>query len=93
MTPMTIDQPIARPLPKHKRAQTQNKRLHTPNIHALSEIRNHDPSARASENSSCLRPRGYCDQLSASLVHHNYQQRRKHCQPTCNSRIIFQTNT
>jgi hypothetical protein len=33
---------------------------YTPNIHALSWIRTHDPSVRASEDSSCLRPRGYC---------------------------------
>jgi hypothetical protein len=39
----------------------QNKRIHTPNIHALSGIRTHDTSVRASEESSCLRPRGYCD--------------------------------
>jgi hypothetical protein len=39
----------------------QNKRIHTPNIHALSGIRTHDPSVRASEDSSCLRQRGYCD--------------------------------
>jgi hypothetical protein len=31
------------------------------NIHALSEIQTHDPSVRASEDSSCLRPRGYRD--------------------------------
>jgi hypothetical protein len=30
-------------------------------IHASSGIRAHDPSIRASEDSSCLRPRGYCD--------------------------------
>jgi hypothetical protein len=30
-------------------------------IHALSGIRDYDPSVRASEDSSCLRPRGYCD--------------------------------
>jgi hypothetical protein len=39
-----------------------NAYIHTPNIHALSGIRTHDPSVRASENSSCLRPRCYCDQ-------------------------------
>jgi hypothetical protein len=43
------------------RTQTQNKRIHTPNIHALSGIRTHDPSVRESENSSCFRPRGYRD--------------------------------
>jgi hypothetical protein len=30
-------------------------------IHALSRIRTHDPSVRASEDSSCLRPRGHCN--------------------------------
>jgi hypothetical protein len=32
-------------------------------IHALSGIRTHDPSVRASEDSSCFRKRGYCDRL------------------------------
>jgi hypothetical protein len=41
--------------------QTQNKRIHTPNIPALSGIRTHDPSVWDSEDSSCLRQRGYCD--------------------------------
>jgi hypothetical protein len=58
-TPWTSDQLVARSLPKH-RTQTQNKRIHTSNIHALSGIWNHDPSVWASEGSSCLRPRGYC---------------------------------
>jgi hypothetical protein len=31
------------------------------NIHALSGIRTHDPSVRASEDSSCLRPRDHYD--------------------------------
>jgi hypothetical protein len=34
---------------------------HTPNIHAVSGIRTHDHSVRASEGSSCLRPLGYSD--------------------------------
>jgi hypothetical protein len=41
--------------------QTQNKRMHTPNIHVLSWIRTHDPSVRASKDNSCLRPLDYCD--------------------------------
>jgi hypothetical protein len=53
--------PVARPLPKQRTTQTQNKRIHTPNIHALSGIRTHDPSVRAREDSSYLRPRSYCD--------------------------------
>jgi hypothetical protein len=43
-TPWTSDQPVARPLPTHRTTQTQNKRIQTPNIHALSGIRSHDPS-------------------------------------------------
>jgi hypothetical protein len=31
------------------------------NIHVLNGIRNYDPRVRASEDSSCLRPRGHCD--------------------------------
>jgi hypothetical protein len=60
-TPWTSDQPVSRPLPTHRTTQTQNKSLHTPNIYALSGFRTHDPSVRASEDSSCIRPRGYCD--------------------------------
>jgi hypothetical protein len=38
-----------------------NTNAHNTNIHALSGIRAHDPSVRASEDSSCLRPRGHRD--------------------------------
>jgi hypothetical protein len=31
------------------------------NIHALSGIRNHDPSVRAGEDIPCLRPHSHCD--------------------------------
>jgi hypothetical protein len=65
------DQSIARPLPKHRTTQTQSKRIHTPNINALSEIRIHDPSVRASEESSWLRPRGYCDRQHYSFTSFN----------------------
>jgi hypothetical protein len=61
------DRLVGRPLPKHRTTQTQNKRIHTPNSHALLGIRTHDPSVRASEDSLCLRPRGYCDRLSVYL--------------------------
>jgi hypothetical protein len=63
-TPWTSDQLVARPLPKHRTTRTQNKRIYTPNIYVLSGIRTHDPSVRASEDSSCLRTRGYCDRPS-----------------------------
>jgi hypothetical protein len=42
---------------------------YTPNIHALSGIRSHDPSFRASEDSTCLRPLGHCDRLLNIRVH------------------------
>jgi hypothetical protein len=70
-TPWTGNQPVARPLPKYRTTQTQNKRehtrthTHTPNIHALSGIRTHDHSVRASEDSSWLRPLGYRDWLAS----------------------------
>jgi hypothetical protein len=56
-TPWTSDQLVARPLPKHRTTQTQNKHIHIPNIHA------HNPGFRASEESRCLRPLGYHDRL------------------------------
>jgi hypothetical protein len=49
-TPWTSDQPTARPLPKHRTAQTQNKHIYTPNIPALSGIWTHEPSVRARES-------------------------------------------
>jgi hypothetical protein len=72
-TPWTSDRPIARPLPKYRTAQTQNKRTyththtHTPNIHGRSEIRTHDHSVRAREDSSCPRPLGYRDRLMRTI--------------------------
>jgi hypothetical protein len=42
---------------------------HISNIHALSGIRTHDPSVWESEDSSCLRPRGYCDRLDQISWH------------------------
>jgi hypothetical protein len=59
--PWKSDQPVARPLPKHRASHKQNKRIHTPNIHALCGIRTHDPGFRASEDSTCPRTLGYRD--------------------------------
>jgi hypothetical protein len=59
-TPWASDQLVARPLPKHGTTQTQNN-THTQNIHVLNEIRTHDLSVRANEDSLCFRPRGYYD--------------------------------
>jgi hypothetical protein len=65
-TPWMSDQLVARPVPKHRTAQTQNE--HIPNIHALSGIPTHDHSVRAREDTSCLRPLGYRDRLIAKLL-------------------------
>jgi hypothetical protein len=61
-TPWMSDQLVTRPLPKHRTTQTKNKYIHTPNLHALCGIRNHNLSFRVSKDSSCLRPLGYSDQ-------------------------------
>jgi hypothetical protein len=67
-TPWTGDQLVARPLPKHRTTETQNKCIHTPNIHVLCEIRTHDPFFRVSEDSTCLRPLGYRDRHRIYLL-------------------------
>jgi hypothetical protein len=49
--------------------QGNTNRINTDtNIHALSGIRTHDPSVRANEYSSYLRPRGDCDRLFHFLL-------------------------
>jgi hypothetical protein len=58
MTPWTGDQPDARPLRRHRTAQHRKTRTQ---IHASSGIRTQDPSIRAAEDSTCLRPRGHWD--------------------------------
>jgi hypothetical protein len=61
-TSWTRDRPVARPLPNHRTTQT-----HT-DIHTSSGIQNHDPSVRASEDSSCLRTLGHCDRQKESII-------------------------
>jgi hypothetical protein len=51
--------------------QTQNKHIHTPNIHALCGIRNYDPSFQDSEDSLCLRPLGCCERRTRELIRYN----------------------
>jgi hypothetical protein len=65
-TPWEGDQPVTRPLPAHRTAQTQNKLT---DIHASSGIRTHDPSVRAGEDGSCPRTRGHCDRHISSRLH------------------------
>jgi hypothetical protein len=44
-----------------RKASTYTQNNTNTDIHALSWFRTHDPSVRASEYSSCLRPRSHCD--------------------------------
>jgi hypothetical protein len=78
--PWTSNQLVARPLPKHRAAQTQNKHIYTPNIHALSGIRTHDYGVRVSEDNSYLRPLIYRGRPSITFIfsylrRHNYKKR------------------
>jgi hypothetical protein len=49
-------------------------------IHAVSGSRTHDPSVRASEDSSCLRQCGHCDRRPES-IHHNSSEVPLHNSP------------
>jgi hypothetical protein len=84
--PSTSDQPVARPLPTHRTTQTQNKRT---DIHALSGIRTHDPSVPASEDSSCLRPRGHRNRRGTTFMVTEFLYLRRHLEKT---RIYYTTN-
>jgi hypothetical protein len=57
------DQPVARPLPTHRTAETQNKWT---DIHASSGIWIYDPSVRVGEDESCLILHGHCDWLTTN---------------------------
>jgi hypothetical protein len=50
--------PVVRPLPAQDHTNTEETRT---DIHASSGIRTHDPSVRAGEDISWLRPHGHCD--------------------------------
>jgi hypothetical protein len=70
-TSRTSDQLLARPLPKRRTAQTQNKHIHIPNIHALCGILTHDSGFQASEDSACLRLLGYRDRPVLNILSNN----------------------
>jgi hypothetical protein len=71
-TPWTGDQPIARPLPAHRATQTQNKRTQT----SMPWV-GFEPTicVRASEDSSCLKPRGHCDRLQSCILKYYVMKR------------------
>jgi hypothetical protein len=54
----------------HQEQHKHRINAHT-DIKALSGIRTHDPSARASEDNSCLRPRGHCDRHRLLILKKN----------------------
>jgi hypothetical protein len=54
-------EPVAGQTPAHR------INAHNIDIHAFSVIRTHDPSVQASEESSCLKPRGCCDRRDSIL--------------------------
>jgi hypothetical protein len=59
----------------HRGQHKHRINVHT-DIHDLSRIRTHDPSFRASEYNSCLRPRGHCDRRRATTglhIHSGFQ--------------------
>jgi hypothetical protein len=58
-TPWMEDQPVARPMPTHKTAQTQNSRTQTLMLQVGFEPR--IPVFKGGKDSSRLRPRGHCD--------------------------------
>jgi hypothetical protein len=86
-TPWMRDQSVARPLPTHSAAQTQNKRTQT----SIPPV-GFEPTA-PSEDSYCLRPRGHCDRrliycftvlcffLNATLRRLRWGRSRKLCLP------------
>jgi hypothetical protein len=67
-SPWMSDQPITKPLPKYRTTQTQNKRTHTPNIHALNRIRTNNHSLQVSKDSSCLSLLGYRDRWAKIYI-------------------------
>jgi hypothetical protein len=79
MTAWMGDQPVVRPLPTHRTAQTQQKRAHTymPQV----GFEPATPSVRAGEECiSCLRPHGHRDQLCTYIISIKYT--------FCNCRIV-----
>jgi hypothetical protein len=63
LNPYTVDRT---PWTAGRKAATYTQNKHT-DIHASNGIRTHDPSVRASEDNSWLRPRGHCDRLPYTL--------------------------
>jgi hypothetical protein len=55
---------------RRKASTLYKTNAHNTYIHALSGIRTHDPSVRASKDSSCLIviPRGHCDRPTWTIV-------------------------
>jgi hypothetical protein len=70
-TPWTGDEPFARPLPTHSTTQTQ---INHTDIHVSSGMQTHDPSVRAGEDGSCLRPRGHRDHHVGPMMNYTHDE-------------------
>jgi hypothetical protein len=68
--PWTGDQPVARPLPAHRTAQTQNKRTQTsmPQMGFEPRLSVFDRAKKV----HALRPRGHCDRPEYNITHNIY---------------------
>jgi hypothetical protein len=85
-TPWTGDQPVGKAA-TYAQDNTNTDSTHT-NIHALSEIRTHDPSVQAGEDGLCLRPRGHWDRRNLTNRLYNYTMPNLH-KYILNSRALF----
>jgi hypothetical protein len=63
-TPWTSDKSVARPLPIHK----------TKRIHTSMPLRGFESTIQASEDSSCLRPRGHC--VRHTCIYYYYYKKK-----------------
>jgi hypothetical protein len=65
----------------------QHKHRINKHTHASVWIPTHNPSIRASEDSSCLRPRGYCDRQCIRIIYTNSVRTSQETDPNQRSRL------
>jgi hypothetical protein len=66
---------------------------HNTDIRALSTIRTQDFSVRASEDSSCLRPRGHCDRRDTRISEVNESSRRNTSETGLTQKLLLNCST
>jgi hypothetical protein len=72
-TPWTSDQPVARPLPKHRTTQAEQTHIHTQthtHTHTKHPCLDWDSNPWFQRPSERLRPRGYCDRHQLIIASH-----------------------